>query len=413
MTKTKWSLPNLLLLVVIPVHLFVLVIYMQNNRSTQLQVRRDAMIQQVMNVIHMVQATPWPQIPKAIDALDQSKMHVAIDDKPKYERRTYNLAFWIINRLVPKNARKLEISLHLYNGQWLNIDAEIIQGSLVPQALLLMIEAVIAVVIFLYIWSLNRFIRPLQDFQRTAEKLGVDVHSAYFKEYQSGPKVVRETARAMSRMQKRIQDLLDNRNTMLAAISHDLRTPITRFRLRLEKLAPSVDIDEYLSDLDEMEQMISDILAFARNDHVDEDKTWLDLNALVGTICHDCIDMGWPVSFESSQRRIPVHMRKIAIKRAITNLINNAVKYGKLARVSIQIEQSRPVLIIEDEGPGIAADELEFVFAPFYRCDRSRSRKIAGTGLGLAVARDAVRANSGEIVLENSPSGGLCVKIYF
>ena len=391
------------------IHLLVLSYYTQEEKFAQHTARRSAAIQQVMNIIHMVEATPWPQLEKALAALKMPNIKVSLSTEPKWSLTANNLTFWRINRLVPRSANNIELSLQLPDKHWLNIQAKIRSPALLSQLFLLGFEAVIAFIILSFAWSVNRFTSPLKDFQVAAERLGVDLKNTVLEEY-SGPQVVRETAQAMNKMQQRIKDLIDNRTQMLAAISHDLRTPITRLKLRAAKWNSEELRQKTIRDLDEMETMITEILAYARDDYSSEEKIKLDINSLLQSLCDDLTDLGYSVSYSGPNKRIPCTARKLSLQRALTNLIQNAIKYGRVARVHLH-KAHKIFITIDDDGPGIPESEFEKVFAPFYRCDRSRSREIAGTGLGMAVAHDAIRAHGGTITLQNHHPHGLRVVI--
>ena len=195
---------------------------------------------------------------------------------------------------------------------------------------------------------------------------------------------------------------------MLAAISHDLKTPITRLRLRAEFIDDDDQRGRMLADLDEMEQMIAATLAFARDDAASEPRLKLDLAAMVQGMVEDMQDLGADCSYDGPEALV-IKGRPVALKRAITNLIDNAVKYGGGARVGLADREGVVRLIIDDDGPGIPEAAFERVFAPFVRLETSRSRATGGTGLGLAVARAAALAHGGAIALANRPGGGLRV----
>lgn len=198
---------------------------------------------------------------------------------------------------------------------------------------------------------------------------------------------------------------------MLAAISHDLRTPITLLRLRAEYIDDEEERRKTLLTLDEMESMIASTLAFAREDAEREEPRIVDLSALTESICADMADTGRPVAFEEgAPAKYPC--RPLALKRAITNLVDNAVKYGGNVRVRVLPAPTAIEIVVDDEGPGIPEAELKEVFAPFYRLERSRSRETGGAGLGLSVARTIVHAHGGEIVLANRSEGGLRASIH-
>jgi signal transduction histidine kinase len=396
----------LIVCVMVFVHLVALAVYTQQHKSTQHTARRDAGIQQVMNIIHMMQATPPGQLKKALEAIHEPNIEVKLNDKPLWPLRLSEFSYWRINSMVPQNAQDIQLSLHLMTGKWLNINVQILSPTLWPQLFLLCLEFLIVIIILFYAWSISRFTKPLKEFQHAARRLGVDMKPMQLEEYE-GPSIVRETAQAMNQMQQRIRDLLHDRTLMIAAISHDLRTPITRLKLRANKIADPILKKKTDRDLDEMESMIAEILDFANHQSDAEKKIKFDVKSLVELICDDMNDMGLDVTVSTQKGRLIYHGRKMILQRAITNIVHNGVKYGHKVQVVCKNEHGKIKIIVDDEGPGIPEDELNKVFAPFYRCDRSRSRAIAGTGLGLAVARDAICGHNGSIELKNRPKGGL------
>jgi signal transduction histidine kinase len=192
-----------------------------------------------------------------------------------------------------------------------------------------------------------------------------------------------------------------------------LRTPITRIKLRAQFIQDDSVSVSVLSDLDEMEAMITDTLAFAREDSASELKTHIDLVSMVSSICDSMSDQGYEVVFSSESQRVALWARPIALKRAFNNIIGNAVRYASVVDVSIQLQHDSVRFVVKDDGPGIPKDELKQVFEPFYRAESSRSRDTGGVGLGLAVTRDIVKAHAGRIELNNRDGGGLCAIIQF
>jgi signal transduction histidine kinase len=211
-------------------------------------------------------------------------------------------------------------------------------------------------------------------------------------------------------MQERLKRFIDDRTRMLAAMSHDLRTPLTRLRLRAEFVEDPEQQQKMLAELDEMAAMVDATLAFAREDAKDEDARRVDLGELVASICDDAVDANEDVTFEPAPR-CEILGRPIALRRAITNVVGNAVKYAGGARVRVVARSTEFIIEIDDDGPGIPEHERERVFAPFYRIETSRSRVTGGTGLGLAVARSIVHAHGGDIRLAGREGGGLRVTI--
>lgn len=247
--------------------------------------------------------------------------------------------------------------------------------------------------------------RPLRSFAHAAERLGHNIHAASLDEY--GATEIRRLAIAFNGMQKRLKRYIDDRTQMLAAISHDLRTPITRLRLRAEFVEDREQHEKMLSDLDGMDRMTDSLLAFAREESTTEEARPIDLAALVESACHDAADAGSDVQF-SGARSGAVFGRPLALRRVFVNLIENAVKYGDTANVKILSGPSALTIRICDRGPGLPEHELEEVFRPFYRADRARMMGKGGTGLGLSIARSILRGHGGDLTLQNQTDGGLC-----
>ncbi len=299
------------------------------------------------------------------------------------------------------------VSVQLSDSTWLNYVMPIGEAEpFLSLRFLLSIAIMGGAVVILAVWAMRRVTAPLATFAQAAGRLGVDVNAPPLPEV--GPREVRQATRAFNEMQRRVRRFLDDRTEMLAAISHDLRTPITRLRLRAELVEDEEQQIKMLRDLEEMETMISSVLSFARQDAAGEARKRVDLAALLQSICDDMADAELPVEFEG-KTRLPYDGRPMALKRALTNLIDNAVKYGKHARVELVEGLDNITVQIDDDGPGIPESEQEKVFAPFYRIDRSRSRDTGGTGLGLAFTRTIIRAHGGDIKLVNRAGGGLRV----
>lgn len=390
-------------------HLTIMIFYLQANRIASEDVRRDAVIQKIMNSIHLVRATPISYRERAIAAMDDPVMHASLSTKPEALQRFTSPSLWDISQALQKDINTFSISIRLSGNQWLNLKAKIHSHLFLDQLLILGAELIVFGSIFIFVWSINRFTKPLRKFQKAAEELGIDLHTKPLDIY--GPQVVRETAIALNKMQARIQDLIRDRTQILAAISHDLRTPITRMRIRTQ-FVPDQNLQDNLThDLEEMEQMINETLAFARADANTESKVQIDLVSLLQTICEDMEDMGHDIRFFCRWNRIPFYGKPLALKRAFTNLINNAIRYGKHVQVSLSVRGKNCFVKVEDEGPGIPEHELEQVFSPFYRGEHSRSRDTGGVGLGLAVTKDIIQAHSGQIRLQNKKPHGLRVSV--
>ena len=245
-------------------------------------------------------------------------------------------------------------------------------------------------------------------FRSAAERLGVDVNVEPLAE--EGPGEVRRAARAFNTMQNRLKRFIQDRTQMLAAISHDLRTPITRLRLRAEFVDDADQRAKMLKDLEEMEQMISATLAFSRDDAANEPVVATNIAAMLNGIAADFSAVGHDAQF-NGPAGLDVVARPLALKRALTNLVENAIKYGHRARIGLRETDDHVEILVDDDGPGISARDRERVFAPFVRLEASRSRETGGVGLGLTIARNTIRGMGGDVELQARTESGLRVRI--
>lgn len=341
-------------------------------------------------------------------ALDDSRLHVFVT--PPAGLRSPSLASALHLMHHAPTGLRLQVSLSLKDGSWVHFHLSTADApgpwsrqALVSTLVMLLGTLVIAV------WATRWITAPLASFARAAERLGMDVSADPLAE--DGPQEVRAAARAFNLMQRRIRNFVEDRLQMLAAVSHDLRTPITRLRLRTEQLPIESDQqDKMLRDLDEMEQMVSSSLAFAKDEAAEESSQPFDLAALIGSICDDLTDDGCDADFDWSGRLV-YRGRPLAMKRLFANLIENAVRYGQCARVKAVRLPGRVKVVVEDRGPGIPEDQLEQVFKPFHRLETSRNKRTGGLGLGLANVRTIARAHGGDVHLFNRPEGGLAAVV--
>jgi signal transduction histidine kinase len=260
------------------------------------------------------------------------------------------------------------------------------------------------------IWAVRQLLVPVRTLAAAAEALGRDVVNAPSLP-ETGPSEIVTAAIAFNTMAARIRRFVEDRTFLLTAVGHDLRTPITRLKLRAEYMEDEEQRVKMLADLDEMEAMVAATMAFGRDVTTSEALTPIDLAILLRTILDEAAD-GDPAHGEALSYNGPDHLavqaRPLGLKRALTNLIGNALKYGDAARIRLSQPQRQLVQIdIEDNGPGIASAEAERVFEPFRRLEGSRNRETGGFGLGLSIARNIIRAHGGEIFLTNLPAGGL------
>ena len=259
-------------------------------------------------------------------------------------------------------------------------------------------------------WAVRQLLVPVRTLALAAERLGRDVVNAPALP-ETGPSEIVTAAAAFNTMAARIRRFVDDRTFLLTAIGHDLRTPITRLKLRAEYMEDDEQRTKMLADLDEMEAMVAATLTFGRDITTTEPVTRIDLASLLRTILDEAAD-GDPEHGDALGFTGPDHLtvaaRPLGLKRALTNLVGNALKYGDAARISLRQPSKNLVQIdIEDNGPGIEQEYVESVFEPFRRLETSRNRETGGSGLGLSIARNIIRAHGGDILLQNIPAGGL------
>jgi signal transduction histidine kinase len=303
----------------------------------------------------------------------------------------------------------LAVAIPLADGQWLSFNAAV--ANAVPSYSYQFMVAMIVmalVIVAATIWATRRVTAPLTALAAAAQRLGQDVNAPPIAE--TGSIETRQASHAFNEMQVRLRELIENRTRLLAAISHDLRTPLTLLRLRAENVPDAEEREKMLSTLADMDAMVGATLAFARDEMASEPERRTDLTALVESIVHDMADAGRDVTLAPAAQ-ILIDCRPSALKRAITNLIDNALNYGKTARIAIAAEAKSVAITVDDEGPGIPEEELARVFQPFYRVEGSRSRETGGVGLGLAIAKSLIERHHGTLNLSNRADGGLRARI--
>lgn len=297
----------------------------------------------------------------------------------------------------------------LADGQWVRFnaareaDAPALSNELIVR-LLIALSIVIVVVMF----AVRQATKPLQQLANAADTLGRDLDAPPLAE--EGPTETRRAAQAFNRMQTRIKRLIDERARALAAVSHDLRTPLTRLRLRTELVEDEKLRNQMAADLDAMAAMIEATLGYLRGLQESEAARPIDINALLSSMAEDALVLGRKISIQG-QAQAPYTGRLTALRRALQNLIDNAIKYGSAAHIRIEDGAAQLRLFVEDEGPGIPREELHRVTDPYYRPDVSRNSETGGVGLGLSIVKDIALLHGGELLLENRSRGGLCVTL--
>ena len=259
------------------------------------------------------------------------------------------------------------------------------------------------VLILIAILFLRNQIRPIQRLAKAAARFGRGQSISNISH--AGAREVRQASQALVEMSERIERQIDQRAIMLAGVSHDLRTILTRFRLQLAMIDASEDRDALVHDVDDMEQMLQDYMSFASGTAEEADQT-IDLEALLKSFCEHADLQGVPCSFSLEGSR-NIEVRPNAFKRCVGNLVSNACRYGKHIQITARHRASDILIRVEDDGPGIPEAAREDVFKPFFRLDEARNQDQSGTGLGLAIARDIALVHGGDIVLGDSEMGGL------
>lgn len=302
--------------------------------------------------------------------------------------------------------RALEASVGLGNGQWLAVSTTLPDtGPAMSPRLVLALLVSVAIIAALTAFAVRRATAPLRVLSDAAERLGRNVESSPLP--LSGTIETQHASAAFNEMQTRLRRLIENRTLMLAAISHDLRTELTLLKLRAETVEPAEDRERLLATIGEMEGMLTATLSFASDEAASEAVKRVDIAALAASVVDDLADAGRPVSLAPSTAAWIADVKVIAIKRALTNLIENAVKYGGSALVSLASDAGTITLAVDDSGPGIPEEQLTRVLQPFFRLEGSRNRETGGMGLGLAIAASVADAHGGTLRLTNWPEGGL------
>ncbi|QTD56504.1 HAMP domain-containing sensor histidine kinase [Parasphingorhabdus cellanae] len=296
------------------------------------------------------------------------------------------------------------MSAQIADGQWLNIASAIRDRNPRLMRTLLFQTAVIYLILLIpLIWLGRHISRPLQALTKAAQDFKPGVSEPVVE---SGPPDTRQLMAAFNAMNGRVGSMLDEKDVMLGAIGHDLRTPLAALRVRVESVEDDNERERMIAGIDDMDRTLDDILSLARLGRSDERTEPTDISALIETVADEYTDMGEEVSFTRSGR-ITANIRATLIRRALRNLIGNAVKYGKQAAITVDKSGDKLVIHVDDEGPGIPVEQIDAMFEPFARAEISRNRATGGSGLGLTLARAIVRDHGGDVILENRKEGGL------
>ncbi|NWK97178.1 two-component sensor histidine kinase [Sphingobium lactosutens] len=308
---------------------------------------------------------------------------------------------------VPRDRRigRLRLAVEYEPGKWVVTEARIgnrparFGGWLIGQTLILYV-----IVLLPLLWVGRRMARPMKQLTASAQQFAKSGAADAVDE--RGPGDVRDLTMAFNAMRSRIIAMLDEKDRMLGAIGHDLRTPLASLRVRTESVEDDGERARMSETIDEMNRMLEDILSLARAGRSTESPQKVDLASLADAVVEDFIELGSPVDLADSDRAVAV-VRPQQIRRALRNLIENAIVYGERAHVSVLHEAGTIRIAVADDGPGIAEDRMEEMLEPFTRLEGSRNRETGGAGLGLALVRAIMAEHQGELRLANRPQGGL------
>ena len=298
------------------------------------------------------------------------------------------------------------VAVQMPDREWLafSLGPETIGPPGPPAGIFIDLAWRLLVVVAIALYAVRLATRPLAVLAAAADELGQDIRRPPLAE--TGPTEVRRAAHAFNRMQARLARTIEDRSRMLAAVSHDLKTPITRLRLRTEMLDDGELKDRFARDLDEMEQMVAATTDFLRGFGTTQPRETVDVLALLESIQSDAAELGGQAEICGAPiAGYPGYAQ--GLKRCLANLVDNAVAYGGGAWIVVEDSDAMLVIRVQDRGRGVPEAELERIVEPFYRVESSRNRGTGGTGLGLAIARDIARLHGGDLTLRNLPEGGL------
>jgi signal transduction histidine kinase len=432
------QLGGLLIAALLVAHLFSLVVFSGERRDAVAAAIRFGVVDRLSTLVEVIDDATPELGARLADALSTRRTHLTIDKESslpsnRMSEAEQDFSEDLVEQLSltskprvrftdggarPDNARlarrwramsNVAISIPLADGRWLNASSTFRTPNIGwswPWLVSLAVSAAatLAVVALL----VRRITGPMRALASAAEKVGrgetVDPVTA------RGPAEIRTTVQAFNAMQERLSRFVRDRTRMVAAISHDLRTPITSLRLRAEFIEDDELKRDIVRTLDEMQAMADATLAFAREEGSGEETRSVDLAALIEGVVQDHREVGRDVSYCGPERLV-WRCRPGSLKRAIGNLVENAARYAGPARVTLSEGAGEAIIAVEDKGPGIPEDRLADVFEPFVRLETSRSRETGGVGLGLSIARSIVRAHGGELTLANRTEGGLTARI--
>jgi two-component system osmolarity sensor histidine kinase EnvZ len=389
----------------------------------------------------LVENTPEDNLPRVLRALNSDELSVSVTRDPPRSgeemtsadmplaMRAYRLALAgrsldVMMNLEPNDAaprvrllrsrltapRPIRFVIGLRDGRSLVLETHSALQSQLTGLRISLLALLVAVVIgAISLWLLRKQIKPIEQLAAAVERFGTSMEVSPLPE--KGAREVNQLTAAFNRLQSQISALIAGRTRMMAAISHDLGTYLTRLRLRAEYIPDQEQRDRAIQDVEDMHALMTDTLVMAKLDHDVEPSTTVNLVAMVKDVASRFQNAGSKVTFRSDVEDAPVQVRPAIFGRVFENLISNALKYGGEAEVAVSRKGDKAEILVEDRGPGIPPEDIEMVLEPFYRRDASRNQNERGFGLGLAIVADIVKRHAGTLSLEARPGGGLTARV--
>ncbi len=368
-------------------------------------------IRKITDILDIVRNTLPNNEALLLSTLKYSNILMSISKKPKWhDMRLDTLSLWQINSYLKKNYRDpLTFSYPLKSGAWLNLSIAPVAHFSISGLLLILLAVFMTFIILSYAWAVDRFTTSINDITRRTKHLGLTLTPSQIPIY--GPNIVRRAMQSINEMQNRITQLTKERITTIAALSHDIKTPLTRLKLRMQLHLSEADQEKCSQDFSEIENLLRNTFYYAKQEYLQEPKKKFDIIALLQSMVDDLAELGKKISFNSSMNKAICRGQLNNIKRAFNNIISNGLSYGDEVIVNIEQLNENLNITFSDDGPGLPEDKLEKVFEAFYREESSRSRQTGGAGLGLAIAKKLITEHSGTIKLQNRIEKGLDVII--
>ncbi|STX28553.1 sensor histidine kinase [Legionella beliardensis] len=403
LTKTAWRTYLALISLNLLIIFAAFQTYNYYSKNTHLPIPADA-VKNLIVLVNKLQKNPQEKWPTILQRRSVPWSTLSLSTKPMYTKNALlTLQPALVFNLI-KQHHALAISVFVNKDTWLNITMTppvSIQSSAFINLLIVLLLAFF-IVNFLIVKGLNQ---PIQTLIQSLEDTALQENWSSIP--LTGNVEQQAILQKINTLQKKLHKLLANRTRVVAAISHDLRTPLTRLKLRVENLEDEKSYQKMMHDIQDMEIMIRYTLDYFQDIHQAEQPQPFDLVAMLNSIKEDTLEAGGRVYFSADTDKLVYIGSVNLLKRALNNIITNAIYYGGLAKISLKHTKKKIEIWISDQGPGLPASKLEKIFLPFYRAEQSRSRSTGGTGLGLTIAKEIIETHKGSISMENLKEGGL------